>query len=298
MGISPAARPSPTAFTGLAVGPEAQGREALLSPLFGEAAGDTAPDSSPWLPGDRVAGGWDPTMAASGGRREGVKQLARTACPAPPHFASPLSCLPWWPDRAGQGWLQSLLETLSCPTQPLNASCSFSSILPLSNSPSANSPSLQSFLPLSLPSPLSSFIPSPVFFPLSSPPSFLSFPFPFLLSTFFFLSFFSLSLQESPLSCPLGLPHTFIAHAALWGTLLEAGGRAGSENPREMPGWKVTSASNLPRSLLLPVQRQWPGEGVAPCQPVAPALPQMGTKGSCSLDSNSMLVMKMSLKFN
>ena len=47
----PAAGPS---FTGLAAGPEAQDGETLLSPPLGEAADDTAPDSSPLFPVDNM----------------------------------------------------------------------------------------------------------------------------------------------------------------------------------------------------------------------------------------------------
>lgn len=46
----PAAGPSPT---GLAAGPEAQDGETLPSPPLGEAADDTAPDSSPIVPSRR-----------------------------------------------------------------------------------------------------------------------------------------------------------------------------------------------------------------------------------------------------
>lgn len=67
-------------------------------------------------------------------------------------------------------------------------------------------PSLKSTPPLSGPSPLSSFTPSPVSYH-ASPPSSSSFLFSFLLPTFsFFLSFFPLPLLPSwvplPLHCP------------------------------------------------------------------------------------------------
>lgn len=103
--ILPAAGPSPTAFTGLAVGPEAQSRETLLSPPFGEAAGNTAPNSSPLFRGDRVAGWWDPTMAACGGRREVIKQLARTACPVPTPLRLPFphACVGGWTEQGRAG---------------------------------------------------------------------------------------------------------------------------------------------------------------------------------------------------
>lgn len=50
---SPAAGPSPT---GLVAGPEAQDRETLPSSPLGEAADDTAPDSSLLFPADKMVG--------------------------------------------------------------------------------------------------------------------------------------------------------------------------------------------------------------------------------------------------
>lgn len=198
----PAAEPSPMpiALTGRAAGPEAQGKETLLSPPSGEAAGDTAPavphcsQGTEWQVGGIPQ--WQHLRA-----REVVKQLAHAACPPPPASLSRPSWVAVWVAGRASPWA-SLRDSVSCLT--LSTECL---LLPSS-----------SRCPLLSPCPLFSvtysFPPLTCIFPLPLPPLHSSFPLSFQhfpVSCLF--SFFPFGTP--PLSCPLGLPQPFTARGPL-----------------------------------------------------------------------------------
>lgn len=212
----PAAGPSPMAFTGLAADPEGQGRETLLSPPFGEAAGATVPDSSALFPVDIVAGWWDPAVAPGGGGGKWFSSWQGRPALSPPQAALP----PAGFDR-GQGW-----PVLLAGRFPLSAFllASLPRLLPQA-SPPLSAVLFWSFMPfpqsLSLLSSLLPFIP---FFPH------------FLSSRL--LSFFSVRIP--PLS-----PALLAVYPARWSAPLSGGcppakGGAGTEHSQEQPGWQLT----------------------------------------------------------
>lgn len=82
----PSCCPPPIAFSGLAVGLEVQGRKTLPSPPFGEAAGDTAPDSPHYSHWTEWQVGRIPLwQQVEGGGRLSRSWRGQPLSPAPPH---------------------------------------------------------------------------------------------------------------------------------------------------------------------------------------------------------------------
>lgn len=197
---APAAGPSPMAFIGLAAGPEAQGRETLLSPPFGEAAGDTAPDSSPLFPVDSVAGWWDPTVVAGGGGGRWFSSWQGWPALPPLQAASPHQGL----ERGRAGLWSTLGDSLLSDTEHFALLASLSASLPLLL-PQTSPPLFTALSLLFAPFP-------PDLSVLSSLLPFIPFFFPHFLTSHILSSFpvrtppLSLSSRLPTLHC--GMPHS------------------------------------------------------------------------------------------
>lgn len=197
----------PIAFSGLAVGPEAQGQKTLLSSPFGEAAGDAAPDSPHYSQWTEWQVGRIPLwQQVEGGGRLSSWQGQPTSLTPPPYLC-------WWLDTARAGLACGPCRGLFL-FWTLSTKCLLLVFHPLLLLASSSLPLSLSFPPLSLPSPLSIIYPSSLVSALPRLSSFLPFTLlSILLPTFFFFlpSFFP--VRTPSFSFPLVLLYPIAAPA-------------------------------------------------------------------------------------